>query len=140
LNAYYEYGGLDNAPLNVSQKRFETNDPAAYWKQMDLLSSLVDGRRGEAIGVVAHSIRAVALPTIKKLHEESRRRSLVFHMHVEEQPKEVADCKASLGKAPMAALLQTITVDKRFTAVHCTHTAAEDLSEFAKGGMCASAH
>eukprot|EP00656_Telonema_subtile_P001331 TRINITY_DN10604_c0_g1_i1.p1 TRINITY_DN10604_c0_g1~~TRINITY_DN10604_c0_g1_i1.p1 ORF type:complete len:394 (+),score=86.94 TRINITY_DN10604_c0_g1_i1:112-1293(+) len=134
LNAYYEFGGFNDTPLNASQQRFETNSLEGFWKQMDRLSSVLDPKRGEALGVVAHSIRAVALPTVKALHTEAKNRDLVFHMHVEEQPKEIEDCKSALGMTPMAALLSQNLVDERFTAVHCTHSSREDLAEFAKKG------
>lgn len=85
LNAYYEHGGFQRAPMSEPQKRFKVDSHAAYWAQMDALSGVVEKDPTQTLGVVAHSMRAVELPDIVKLHEESVRRGLVFHMHLEEQ-------------------------------------------------------
>jgi cytosine/adenosine deaminase-related metal-dependent hydrolase len=55
---------------------------------------------------------------------------MVFHIHVEEQPKEVRDCTTRYGRTPMALLCDRLKLDDRFTAVHCTHTTAEDLARY----------
>lgn len=134
LNAFYAFGGFEHAPLSASQQRFKTASLPAFWANLTELSHLLDSTRGEALGVVAHSMRAVDVPTIVALHEEARRRGMVFHMHVEEQPKEIEDCVAALGKPPMAILLASLQIDDKFTAVHCTHTASEDMAALHRAG------
>ena len=42
--------------------------------------------------MVAHSLRAVNIDTLKALHQEAAARKMVFHTHLEEQPKEVRCC------------------------------------------------
>lgn len=83
LNAYYEHGGFQRAPMSESQKRFKVDSQSAYWANMDKLLAKMDAT--QSLGVVAHSMRAVGLEDIVKLHEESVRRGLVFHIHLEEQ-------------------------------------------------------
>ncbi|KAL4144713.1 hypothetical protein PRNP1_013839 [Phytophthora ramorum] len=139
LNAYYEHGGFQRAPMVESQKRFKVDSHEVYWNQMDALQKLLADAPTQSLGVVAHSMRAVEVPDIVKLHEESVRRGLVFHIHLEEQTKEVDDCKAAHdGDTPMALLLKNLTIDEKFTAVHCTWTHADELKQFVdkKGNVC----
>jgi len=83
---------------------------------------------------VAHSVRAVPLGMIRELHEESVRRALPFHIHVEEQLREIEDCVAHYGRPPMALLNEHLAIDERVTAVHCTHTARDDMRAFLASG------
>ena len=136
LNAYYRAGGFDS-PLQGAQQRFRTASCDEYWAQMDRLGGLLD-RSTQTLGVAAHSIRAVCLDDLAALHGEARQRELVFHMHVEEQPAEIEACVAAYGDRPMAVLNQRLDIDDRFCAVHCTHTAPEDMAGFlaAGGSVC----
>jgi formimidoylglutamate deiminase len=136
LQAYYATGGFGQ-PLGPAQRRFRSTDVAAYWKQMDTLESALD-RRTQTLGAVAHSIRAVAVKDIVALHAEAQQRRLPFHMHVEEQRREIEECVAAYGRAPMRVLLETLEIGGNLTAVHCTHTAPEDLRQFllAGGTVC----
>uniref|UniRef100_K3WGI3 Amidohydrolase-related domain-containing protein n=1 Tax=Globisporangium ultimum (strain ATCC 200006 / CBS 805.95 / DAOM BR144) TaxID=431595 RepID=K3WGI3_GLOUD len=138
LNAFYEHGGFRQAPMSESQKRFKVSSHDEYWRQMDALKPKLDAST-QTLGVVAHSMRAVELKDIVELHEESVRRKLVFHIHLEEQTKEVDDCKeAHDGETPMAILLKNLKIDNKFTAVHCTWTEADLLKQFVdkKGNVC----
>lgn len=134
LNAYYEYGGFGDQPLGAAQQRFRTKALDRYWAQMDKLASRLDAKRGEGLGVVAHSLRAVGKPSLKALAEESAKRKMVFHLHLEEQPKEIEDCKAVHGTTPLALLMDTVKIDERYTAVHCTHSLPEELTSFSSAG------
>ncbi len=136
LNVYYATGGIGE-PLEGAQRRFGSSSLDAFWVQMDRLATLIDPAM-QSLGVVAHSIRAADIDDIQALHEEAQRRGLVFHMHVEEQPKEVADCVEHYGKRPMQLLNERLEIDDRFTAVHCTHTDADDMKAYlaAGGNVC----
>lgn len=90
LNAFYEHGGFRQAPMSEPQKRFKVSSHDEYWRQMDALKPKLDST--QTLGVVAHSMRAVELKDIVRLHEESVRRELVFHMHLEEQVCAVLLC------------------------------------------------
>ncbi len=136
LEAYYRTGGIGQ-PLAAAQKRFETAGLDAYWQQMDRLAGQLDPAL-QTLGAVAHSLRAATPEEIAELHAEARRRDLVFHMHVEEQPREIDDCLAAYSARPMAILADFLDLSPAFTAVHCTHTAPEDMSRFlaAGGNVC----
>ena len=132
LNAYYKTGGIGQ-PLNAAQQRFKTTSPEAYWAQMDALVPLLDAQT-QSLGVVVHSIRAAKLEDIERLHQDSLERGLPFHMHVEEQRKEIDDAITSYGRPPMAALNAALSTMTNVTAVHCTHTDPRDMAQFVDAG------
>jgi formimidoylglutamate deiminase len=132
LQTYYATGGIGQ-PLSPAQRRFRSNSVDGYWKQMDQLASALDPHT-QSLGAVAHSVRAVTLEDIAALHAEAQRRGLRFHMHVEEQRREIEECVAAYGRGPMRVLLDTLDIGGNLTAVHCTHTEPEDLREFLQAG------
>jgi formimidoylglutamate deiminase len=132
LQAWYAAGGIGR-PLEPGQRRFDTVDLPAYWRQWDRLARQLDPRT-QSLGVVAHSVRAAGLTEIKSLHAEALRRRLPFHIHVEEQRKEIEESTAAYGRAPMRVLLDELPTAEGITAVHCTHTAPADMEAFLQGG------
>ncbi len=132
LHACYMRGGFASE-LAGGQRRFRTADERSYWDRFDRLAALASGPL-QRIGATAHSVRAVPIETIERLHAESVRRGAVFHMHVEEVRREMSECIEAHGRRPMQLLLDRLAIDERFTAVHCTHTTAEDLARFAATG------
>ena len=136
LNAYYAAGGIGE-PLEGAQRRFGSASLDAFWLQMDRLETLID-HQTQSLGVVAHSIRAADIEDIAALHDEAQRRGLVFHMHVEEQRKEIEDCVGHYDRRPMQLLNERLEIDDRFTAVHCTHTDSTDMASYlaAGGNVC----
>lgn len=136
LSAFYNTGGV-NKPLSENQQQFKTDSVEAYWDQWDELCSHLD-ENTQTLGVAAHSVRAASLADIGQLHRDACRRKLPFHMHVEEQRKEVEEFRADFGRTPMSMLTQELDVSANFTAVHCTHTSAEDMEQYlaAGGNVC----
>ena len=136
LNAYYAVGGIGE-PLEGAQRRFGSPSLDAFWLQMDRLQTLIDPDT-QSLGVVAHSIRAVNVDDVAALHKEAQRRGLVFHIHVEEQRQEIADCVGQYDRRPMQLLNERLEINDRFTAVHCTHTDASDMKVYlaAGGNVC----
>jgi formimidoylglutamate deiminase len=132
LNTYYRTGGIAQ-PLAGAQRRFETPDPPAFWAQMDRLAASLAGPT-QTLGAAVHSLRAAPPDELTAIHDEARRRGMVVHMHVEEQRREIADCLAHYGRRPMQLLLAALPNTEGFTAVHCTHTAGEDMERFLAAG------
>jgi formimidoylglutamate deiminase len=132
LQTYYATGGIGR-PLGPAQRRFRSAGVDAYWRQADRLEPALD-RRTQSLGVAPHSIRAASVEDIAALHLEARRRGLPFHMHVEEQRREVEECVAVYGRPPMRVLTDILDIAGNLTAVHCTHTAAGDLARFLQAG------
>ncbi|MBG80561.1 MAG: formimidoylglutamate deiminase [Phycisphaerae bacterium] len=132
LQAYYVTGGIDQR-LGAAQQRFNGQNLEAYWSNMDRLQGMVDGRM-QRLGVVGHSIRAVPVEQLVLLHQESQSRDMVFHMHVEEQPAEIEACQQTYGLTPTGVLLDRLSLDSRFTAVHDTHTDSSDMARYLQTG------
>ena len=132
LNIYYRTGGIGK-PLGFGQHRFGTGSIQEYWDQMDRLRDSTD-RRTQTVGAGAHSLRAARPEEIAELQGESLRRELAFHIHVEEQRGEVEEVLASYGRRPMALLNEAFSTASNVTAVHCTHTAAEDMGRYLAAG------
>ena len=133
LNAYYQTGGIGRE-LEGPQLRFRAGSPDEFWRNQERLAGVLDPD-SQALGCVVHSVRAASLADLRAVHEGSRERSMVFHMHLEEQPREIEECVAAHGRQPMELLLDELEVDERFTAVHCTHTEPEAMGRFlGRGG------
>lgn len=127
MPAYYNAGGIGK-PLEPAQMRFRTPSPDDYWKQMDRLAPL--GRLGAAV----HSVRAADRGEVREIAAEARRRRMIFHIHLEEQRQEIAACREAHGLTPMQLLLEDGEVAEHVTAIHCTHTAPEEMVRFREAG------
>ncbi|HEX2162402.1 MAG TPA: formimidoylglutamate deiminase [Thermoanaerobaculia bacterium] len=132
LHAYYATGGIGR-PLEGAQRRFACASPADYWRQLDRLAGRLSPDGTQTLAAVAHSIRAVPLDDLAALHREARRRGLPFHLHLEEQRREIEDCVAAHGRRPIELLL-ALDPGPETTAVHCTHSEPADLARFAAAG------
>jgi formimidoylglutamate deiminase len=128
LLTYYRTGGI-GLPLEGGQRRFATASPEEYWAQMDRLAPHLDSST-QTLGAVAHSIRAATPHEVAALQAEALSRKLPFHIHVEEQRKEVEDSLACYGLTPMAALTRAIQDCSNVTAIHCTHTEPADMRTY----------
>ena len=124
LDVCYMTGDVGK-PLSGAQVRFESRSVEEF---------LESASRIGAQGLVAHSIRAVPIDAIVRIHEEARRRNLVFHMHVEEQKQEIDASVAHYGKRPLSLLLDRLEIGPETTAVHCTHSQEDDLGRFLETG------
>jgi formimidoylglutamate deiminase len=140
LNACYERGGFDNSSLGIGQNRFRSTDINKYWEQMDYVETLLDTTRGNGLGAVIHSLRAVGLDSTKQISNEANIRNMKVHVHLEEQQKEIDDCLSAHGMRPLDLLMQTVPREElaNFVAVHCTHSEPKQLQEYfhAGGGIC----
>jgi formimidoylglutamate deiminase len=132
LQAFYATGGIGRA-LEAGQRRFATQDIGEYWRQMDRLAQRLDPAT-QSMGVVAHSFRAAGLPEIRALYAEAGRRGLPFHIHLEEQRREIEETVAAYGRTPMRLLCDELDAGGNLTAVHCTHTAPGDMEAFLERG------
>ena len=132
LQVYYRTGAIGQ-PLEGAQRRFGSPSLEAFWEQVDQLSGLLDPRT-QTLGASVHSLRAASLDDLRAVYDEARRRDLVFHIHVEEQRREIQDAMAFYGRRPMELLLETLGTATDVTAVHCTHTDPEDMERFFAGG------
>ncbi|MCH2144809.1 MAG: formimidoylglutamate deiminase [Phycisphaerales bacterium] len=132
LPACYLTGDI-GAPLAGAQSRFDAGSVDDYLHRLDALAEEIDDPR-HVLGIVAHSVRAVAIEDIVRLHRASLERGLPFHIHLEEAPREIETCRAVHGTTPMRLLLDHGVVSDNVVAVHCTHTEPDDMRDYAAAG------
>ncbi|WP_299695058.1 formimidoylglutamate deiminase [uncultured Tateyamaria sp.] len=135
LPVLYSYGGAGQAPLSEGQMRFG-ND-------VDAFADLVDAARAglaalpadAAMGIAPHSLRATCPDDLHRAiadHSGSQ-----IHIHIAEQPKEVADIRDWLGARPVDWLLHHAEVDARWCLIHATHMTPDETRALAATGAVA---
>ena len=89
-----------------------------------------------ALGVAFHSLRAVDVDTIASVASQlaADGRCAVTHIHVAEQPAEVAACRDHYGSTPVAFLAERGLLGKQWALVHGVHTTAAELAQIAASG------
>ncbi|HEX8154617.1 MAG TPA: amidohydrolase family protein, partial [Thermoanaerobaculia bacterium] len=132
LMTYYKTGGI-NQPLSPAQQRFATPSLSDFFAQLDALAKKLDTRT-QSLGVAAHSIRGVPLEELQPLYLEARRRGMPFHMHVEEQCRELEESIAAYGATPLQLINERFASCEGFTAVHATHSDPAQLARFIEKG------
>lgn len=132
IQTYYATGNVAE-PLAGAQLRFNPVSRDAFLAQLARLERSLD-RQTQSIALACHSIRAVGLDDLRYFRALAAERDWPFHIHVEEVRKEIADCRAAYGAGPMATLLKEVAIDPDVTAIHCTHSARQDLKEWTSRG------
>jgi formimidoylglutamate deiminase len=103
----------------------------------------VNGARASAsgawVGVAPHSVRAVPLDYLREVSAFAAEHELPIHMHIAEQPAEVAACLEEHGRTPVALLADEGMLGARFTAVHAVHITPEEARSLAsaRAHVCA---
>ncbi|MGH8273581.1 MAG: formimidoylglutamate deiminase [Gammaproteobacteria bacterium] len=129
LPVLYQRGGFDR-PANPEQQRFVHENAEDFLR---LLETLAATRPGLAF----HSLRAVAsevlAPTLAAA-SELLGADIPVHIHIAEQAREVADCRAASGRTPIELLLDSMTLDAHWSLIHATHASAAELAAVRKTG------
>src|SRR5918996_4497881 len=139
LRVAYARSGFNVEP-NPRQVRFIEDSPDTYLAHLGLLLNSIDPKDGMAwVGVAPHSVRAVPLDYLKDVVAFANERQLPIHMHVAEQPAEVAACIEEYGRSPVALLDTEGLLSDRFTAVHAIHVTPKAVAALARSGagVCA---
>ncbi|MGB3316911.1 MAG: formimidoylglutamate deiminase [Albidovulum sp.] len=135
LPVLYSYGGAGKKPLAGGQLRFG-ND-------VDRFGALVQAARAAArglpadtrVGVAPHSLRATAPDDLAAALPLAAGGPV--HIHIAEQPQEVADISGWLGARPVEWLLNNTSVGPGWCAIHATHMTAEETAGLARSGAVA---
>jgi formimidoylglutamate deiminase len=139
LRVAYARAGFNTEP-NPQQLRFIDDSADTYLAHLGLLLNSIDSRNGMTwVGVAPHSVRAVPLDYLKRIIAFANERQLPIHMHVAEQPAEVAACIEEYGRSPVALLDTEGVLNERFTAVHAIHVTPKAVAALARSGagVCA---
>jgi formiminoglutamate deiminase len=134
--AYHRAGpGRDAEP---GQRRFCDPTVDDVLRDLDTLRAKYKDDPAVRVGVAPHSVRAVPPAWIPELAAYATRHTLPFHMHVAEQPREIAECVAETKKRPVELLADLGVLSDRFVAVHATHLEPHEakLLGAAKGFAC----
>lgn len=135
LPVLYERSGFDASGVEARQRMFR-NDPDAF---MDLLADCRAAAAGDPrvrVGAAVHSLRAVRPESVLRLRD-ALPADCPLHIHVAEQPREVAESRERLGAPPLRWLLDKVGVDQRWCLVHATHAASDELEDAAAAGAVA---
>jgi formimidoylglutamate deiminase len=109
--------------------RFRDPSVDAYLARIDALRAA-----GHAVGVAAHSVRAVPADWLREIASYAAAHGLVRHVHAHEQPRELDECRAEHGCSPIELLHRTGFLSERTTVVHGIHVDERDIALLAETG------
>ena len=121
---------LDACYLDGGLERFRDADAEAWAERV---SALGDGR-----GAAIHSVRAVDPASAAVVARWAAERGAPLHAHVSEQPAENTFAREHHGATPTELLHEAGAVSERFTAIHATHVAGQDVARLggARATVC----
>jgi len=125
LHVAYARGGID---------RFRQESVAEYLRELEELRSA-----GIRVGVAPHSVRACPRDWLEELGRYAAAEALPLHIHADEQPREIEECRAEHGLRPIELLDACGCLSPRTTVVHATHADGHELDLLAAAGarICA---
>lgn len=138
LRVAYARAGYEQ-PVNPRQRRFIEHSPDEYLRNLDALAGALAGDPLASVGAAPHSVRACPASWIAPIAQEALRRGWPLHLHVSEQPGEVAQCRREHGTTPPLLLERLSALTERTTAVHGVHLEPEDIAALgrARATVCA---
>jgi formimidoylglutamate deiminase len=113
LYAAYARGGLE---------RMRQPSVGDYLRRLEELRA--DGIR---VGVAPHSVRACPPDWLEELGRYADAERLPLHVHADEQPREVEECRAEHGVTPIELLARCGCLGPRTAVVHATHASDAEL-------------
>jgi formimidoylglutamate deiminase len=131
LRVAYARSGYLTAP-NERQARFIEADAGVYLRHVERLADELKEDEKAWVGVAPHSVRAVPLAYLREVAAFAATRELPLHMHVAEQPAEIAACLEEHGRTPVVLLDAEGLLGERFTGVHAIHITDEEARMLAR--------
>ena len=123
IDTCYLQGGVDGRALQGAQTSFSDGDADAWATRMDALALGEDVRVAAAI----HSVRAVDVPSMRRVAAWARKCKAPLHIHLAEQAAEVDECMAVMGCTPTQLLEREGILGPDLTAVHAIHVDEADI-------------
>jgi formimidoylglutamate deiminase len=119
--------------------RFRYSSADVFLERVEKLIAWAEGRPLVEIGLAAHSVRAVPREWLEALGAYAHARRLPLHIHADEQPREIEECKKEHGKRPLELLAKTGFLGPETVIVHATHADENELDLLAQHGseVCA---
>jgi formimidoylglutamate deiminase len=136
LPAAYHRAGWAGGDLSPTpgQRRFCDPDVETFLARVDGLRAWTAGRAGVAVGVAAHSVRAVPASWLEAIAAYADAHGLVRHTHAHEQLRELAECRTEHGCSPIELLERTGFLGPRTSIVHGIHASERDVELLANSG------
>ncbi|MDE4134580.1 formimidoylglutamate deiminase [Phaeobacter sp. QD34_3] len=136
LPVLYSYGGAGRQPLAGGQLRFG-NSGAEYADLVEQIRSLAHRNlpADTVVGIAPHSLRATCPEDLRDVL--ALQDGVPLHIHIAEQPAEVADITGWLGARPVEWLLQNAPVDPKWCLIHATHMTEAETRALAHSGAVA---
>jgi formimidoylglutamate deiminase len=128
---HYERAGFEDPQPTPEQQRFaRTTDEFLdhYAKAAAFAGDRI------AIGIGAHSLRAVTAESLQRIAALASRDQVPLHIHIAEQRREVEQCLAVTDRRPVEWLLDNFELDSNWCLVHATHMDAEEIASLARSG------
>ncbi len=129
---FYQKGGFGKEP-GKDQRRFISPTLEQYLKLYEASSKSTELYHNANIALGIHSMRGVEPTTIIETIN-SGPKDVPFHIHIAEQPKEIEDSIAYLGKRPVEWLCDNANLSNRFQLVHATHLTDSEVKDIASSG------
>ena len=123
--AYFRAG--HNLEIESTQKRFCDPSVDKVLQDIETLSNRYKSDPMVNVALAAHSIRAVPIAQVKALADYARKHSMPFHMHVDEQRREIEECKQEYGWRPVELLAEHGILSDNFVGIHATHLAPNEI-------------
>jgi formimidoylglutamate deiminase len=124
LPVVYQTSGIGK-PALPTQKRFISKDIDAWMEIHEATKSAAKSYKNVQTGTAFHSLRAVPGKSLLAILKIIGRDQPV-HIHAAEQPREVEECLATLGKRPVEWLLENTGGGSWLNVVHGTHMTPEE--------------
>ena len=138
LRVAYARAGFEMAD-NPRQRRFIEGSPDEYLRNLHALSKALSPDPLATVGAAPHSVRACPAHWIEAIAHDSSREKWPLHLHVSEQPGEIAQCRKEHGTTPPLLLERLSALTERTCAVHAVHLDEADIAALARGraSVCA---
>jgi formimidoylglutamate deiminase len=133
LSAAYHRAGWEHPPT-PGQRRFCDPSVEAFLERVDALRAWAAERAGVAVGVAAHSVRAVPASWLEAIASYADSHGIVRHVHAHEQVRELEECRAEHGCSPIELLERTGFLGPRTSVVHGIHVSDRDVELLAAAG------
>jgi formimidoylglutamate deiminase len=132
LPVWYRYSGFGRRPASALQQPFVLQ-PDAFRELVRGQAEACAGRPQFRVGMAPHSLRAVDVADLPELLADLP--DIPVHIHIAEQPAEVAECQAATGARPIELLADQVELDTRWCLVHATHASKNELARMAEAGL-----
>lgn len=127
----YTSGGCGGKPLKLTQARFAIA-PEALTEMILALEEETASTPNAKVAIGIHSLRAARIEEMQKLLTALPDRAV--HIHMAEQRGEVEECLVWCGRTPVAQLAHAVGIAARWSLVHATHIAPDEIEMIVEAG------